>query len=335
MSPGIARRDVLVSLAFAGTVACGGPSPVPDAAPPVPSSPAGVFALTSTFDLRLPPPAEPAMATLIAATDGPDDPSRYVIDRMIATLPDGSPKTIAMVAAPYVAAYVNARLVEIAPRFVSGLGGIATGLARIATHFGTLESLQIDAGGTGVRTISGVRFEVAGAVKVVHLADAGLADISAAVRAVLDATGQLAISEHSHGLPYGAILRLGLDRAVVPSVVPTAHDLAEALAVLMDCDRLGAVVAERIGLGSAGLYGTACHAAMTAIASDLDEQLAAIDRISLGLEVAGTGHAIDHDGDGLIDEIAAGRWTGAVYSGPAASDRELIDAASFSGSAVR
>jgi hypothetical protein len=186
-----------------------------------------------------------------------------------------------------------------------------------------------------VRTISGVRFEVAGAAKVVHLADAGIADISAAIRAVLDATGQLAISEHSHGLPYGAILRLGLDRAVVPSVVPTANDLATALAVLMDCDRLGAVVAERIGLGSAGLYGAACRAAMTAIASDLDDQLAAIDRISLGLEVAGTGHAVDHDGDGAIDEIAAGRWTGAVYSGPAASDRELIDAASFSGSAAR
>jgi hypothetical protein len=47
------------------------------------------------------------------------------------------------VAAPYVAAYLNARLVEIAPRFVAGLDGIAAGVARIATHLGTLETLQI------------------------------------------------------------------------------------------------------------------------------------------------------------------------------------------------
>jgi hypothetical protein len=332
MSFRIARCS-LISFALVGWIACGGPPPAPDAAPlTVPTSPAGTFAVISTFDLRLPAAAQPAMAALTAATDGPDDPSRYVIDRMIDGLPDGSVKTVARTLAPYVAAYVNARLVEIAPRFVAGLGGIATGLSRIATHLGTVERLQIDPGGTGVRTIHAVRFEVGGAVTVVHLADAGLADISAAVRAVLDATGQVAISEHAHGLPYGAILRLGLDRAVVPSVQPGAHDLAEALGALFDCTRLGALVAERVGLGSAALYSGACQTAMTAIASDVDARLAAIDQIALGIEVAGTVHGVDHDGDGAIDELTGGRWTGAVYTGQI---RELIDAASFSGAAAR
>ncbi|TMQ13005.1 MAG: hypothetical protein E6J90_29570 [Deltaproteobacteria bacterium] len=326
-------RCFLVSFALAGWIGCGGPPPAPDAAPSmVPASPAGAFAVVSTFDLRLPAAAQPAMAALTAATDGPDDPSRFVIDRMIEGLPDGSAKTIAKAVAPYVAAYVNARLNEIAPRFVGGLAGIATGLSRIATHVGTLETLQIDAGGTGVRTIHGVRFEVGGAVTVVHLAEAGLADISAAVRAVLDATGQLAISEHAHGLPYGAILRLGLDRAVVPSVQPGARDLAEALGALLDCARLGALVAERVGLGSAALYAAACQTAMTAAASEVDARLAAIDQIALGIEVAGTVHAVDHDGDGTIDELTGGRWTGAVYTGQI---RELIDAASFAGTAAR
>lgn len=320
-----------VSLALV-VIACGGPPPAPDAAlPALPTSPAGAFAVISTFDLRLPAAAQPAMAALTAATDGPDDPSRYVIDRMIDTLPEGTAKTVARTLAPYVAAYVNARLVELAPRFVSGLGGIATGLSRIATHLGTVERLQIDPGGTGVRTIQAVRFEVGGAVTVVHLADAGRADISAALRAVLDATGQVALSEHAHALPYGAILRLGLDRAVVPSVQPGAHDLAGALGALLDCARLGAMVADRVGLGSARLYGDACETAMTAIASEVDERLAAIDETALGIEVAGTVHAIDRDGDGAIDELTGGRWTGAVYTGQV---RELIDAASFSGAAT-
>lgn len=329
-----ARCLALVSLAFVGCAACGGsPPPVPDAAPPstIPTNPAGVFALTSTFDVHLPAVAKPAIEVLTAATDGPDDPTRYLIDRMIATLPDGSAKTIAMTVAPYVAAYVNARLVEIAPRFVAGLDGIAAGVSRIATHFGTLEMLQVAGDGTGVRTITAVRYEVGGRVTVVHLADAGLADISAAVRVTLDASGRFTVSEHAHALPYGTIMRLGIDRAVVPSVEPTAHDLAEALGALLDCDRLGAVVADRVGLGSAAVYGGACRGAMTAIASEIDARIAAIDEAALGIEVAGNATAFDDNGDGTADELRAGRWTGAMYSG---SDREPIDAASFTGAAA-
>jgi len=330
----IARRHALVSFAFVGLIACGDSLPAPDAAPPstVPISPAGVFAVTSTLDLRLPPAAAPAIATLTAATDGPDDPTRYLIDRMIGSLPDGSVKAIATVAAPYIAAYINARLVEIAPRFVAGIEGIATGISRIATHLGTLETLQVGDDGTGVRTITAVRFEVGGAKTVVPLADAGLADITAAVRVTLDATGRFAISEHAHDLPYGAILRLGLVRAVIPSVEPAAHDLAGALARLLDCDRLAAVVADGIGLGSAALYAHACRATMTAIASEIEGRIAAIDGAALGIEVAGSASAFDDNGDGRADELRAGRWTGAVYTGP---DRELINAASFSGAAAR
>jgi len=323
------RCHVLLSLAIAGLAACGGTSPslAADAAPStIPISPVGVFAVTSTLDFHVPGAAAPALQALLAATDGPDDPSRFVVDQLIARLPDGSVKTIADAAAPIVAAYINARLADIAPHLRTGLDGLATGLARIATHLGTVETLRIDQGGTGIRTITGVRFEVGNAVTVVPLAAAGLTDLAAGVRVTLDATGRVAISEHEHALPYGAILRLGLDRAVAPSVAPTAGDLAGALGALLDCDQLGIVLANRIGLGSATLYGAACRAAMTALAAEVDAQLAAIDRTPLGIEVAGTAMGYDGNGDRVMDELDAGRWTGSVYSG---SDREPIDAASF------
>ncbi|HEU4730246.1 MAG TPA: hypothetical protein VFT22_20255, partial [Kofleriaceae bacterium] len=307
--------------------------PGPDAAPPstIPASAAGTFAIASTLDLDVPAVAEPALATLIAATDGPDDPTRYLVDEMIAWLPDGAAKDIAAVAAPYVAAYINARLVEVAPRFVPGIGGIASGLSRIASHFGTVESLRIAEDGTGVRTITGLRFELGGAATVVRLADAGLPDLAASVRVVLDATGRLAIAEHEHALPYGAILRLGLDRAVVPSIEPGARGLAEALAALLDCDRVGAMVADRVGVGSAALYGAACLATMTAIASKVDAGIARVDQTPLGVEVAGSAQALDDDGDGTTDELVSGRWAGAIYAGP---ERTPIAAASFSGAAT-
>jgi hypothetical protein len=329
MSMHSVRCHALISLAIAGLAACGGArsSPAPDAPPStIPTSTVGVFAVTSTLDFHVPAAAAPALQALLAATDGPDDPARFVVDRLVALLPDGSAKTIADAAAPYVAAYVNARLAELAPRLVPGLDGLATGLARIATHLGTVETLRIDEGGTGIRTITGVRFEVGKAVTVVPLAGAGLTDLAAGVRVTLDAAGRVAISEHEHALPYGAILRMGLDRAVAPGVAPTAGDLAGALGALLDCDQLGIVIANRVGFGSATLYGTACRAAMTALATEVDDRLAAIDRTPLGIEVAGTAMGYDGNGDGVMDELDAGRWTGSVYAGP---DREPIDAASF------
>jgi hypothetical protein len=322
------RCHALVSLAITALAACGEAPPASGAAPPstIPVSPVGVFAVTSTFDLHVPHAAAPALTTLLAAADGPDGPARYLVDRVIASLPEGRVKTLATAAEPYVVADINARLVDLAPRWVDGLDGLAAGLSRIATHLGTVETLRVDDGGTGVRTITGVRFEVGKAVTVVSLAGAGIADLAAGVRVTLDDAGHVGISEHACALPYGAILRLGLDRAVAPSVEPTAGDLAGALGGLLDCDRLGGMIADRVGLGSATLYGTACRATLTAIASEVDAQLAAIDRAPIGIELAGTAVGFDGNGDGTMDELRAGRWSGAVYVG---ADRELIDAGSF------
>src|SRR5262249_19761371 len=160
------------------------------------------------------------------------------VDRMVATLPDGPVKTLAAEAAPYVAAYLNARLVQIAPRFVAGIDAIALGMSRIAGHLGTVELLQIDERGAAIRTITGVRFAIGAAPVVVSFADAGLADLATRVQVAIDAAGRLAIADHTLRFPYGALLRLGLDRVVVPSIEPAARDLASAFAALVDCARI-------------------------------------------------------------------------------------------------
>jgi hypothetical protein len=319
-----------VSIVLALLASCSSPLPAPDAAPPstVPTGPAGVFAVTSTLDLPVPSAAEPVIASLVAATDGPDDPMRYLVDRMIATLAEGTVKTIAGQAAPYVAAYLNERLADIAPRLVSGIAEIAGGLGRIAAHAGTIETLAIDGDGAAIRTITAARFDVGAAPTTVAFADGGMPDLVASTHVVLDATGQAAIGDHAYDWPYGAVLRLGLDRAVIAGVAPTAHDLATALAALVDCAALGALAADRIGLGSATLYRTACQAGMTAIASEIYARIAAIDETPLALELTGTAIGVDLDGDGTMDELRDGRWSGSLR---AASSREPIDAARFTG----
>ena len=303
---------------------------MPDATLPI--DPAGRFAVTSTYALAaVPAPAAGVLDELVAATDGADDPSRYLIDLMIEKLPEGQARTYAMAVAPYVAAYINERLELVAPRFADGARALSTGMLRIAQRFGTIETFEIASdGGTraldpGVpgraaaagspralrRTIVGLRFDLQAGreIRDVSFEPLGLPDVTTATFATLSGE-RLTIDSHAAALPYAALLRLGLDHAVIPSVVPGADDLGEALRGLVDCPMLGALTAEWIGLGSPGFYQQACDVGLTALAVRLYARIDAIDAAALPLEVAGDARAVDADADRALDGIEAGAWTG-------------------------
>jgi hypothetical protein len=343
---------LLASTIVAASTACADEPPLalPDATPATSIDPSGTYAVTSAFALSATPDAAaPAIAELTAMSDGPDDPSRYLIDLMIAALPEGTTKSYATAVAPYVAAYVNIRLSQIAPRFVDGSHALGAGLTRIAQRFGTIETFEIAADGPRVegddyvaeskwltRTITGARFEVnAGRdIAEVHFASLGLPDImskslvtldgSSLGGAVTDRPGTLSITKHTASLPYARMLRLGFDFAVIPDVVPGAHDLGVALAELVDCNRLGAAVAECVGLGSPTFYATACSAGLSAMAVKLYARLDAIeaDAAALPLELVGQARAVDTNSDGAMDAISAGTWSGNVATIPATGSFE-------------
>jgi hypothetical protein len=303
----------------------------------LPIDPAGRYQVTSTFSLASPPPAAlEALAELTAMSDGADDPSRYLIDLMIARLPDGTVKTYASAIAPYVASYVNQRISQVAPRFVDGSRAMASGLMRIAQHFGTTETFDIASDGPRVeaddhvaegkwlaRTIVGLRFDLHGGRDVadVRFGPLGLPDIATRSVVMLDGTmlggavahapDALSITKHTVALPYARMVRLGFDFAVIPDVVPGAHDLGQALVALVDCDRLAAAVAECVGLGSPSFYATACSAGLGAVATKLYARLDTIEGAALPLELAGQARAVDTNRDGAMDAVSAGTWSGA------------------------
>lgn len=330
------------ALLFACTLAlasaCASPSDAepPLDASPAPLDPAGTFAVTSALSLAAPPPAAAAAVDeLLAAIDGPDDPSRYLIDLMIARLPEGQVRTYAEAVAPYAAAYLRVRIDEVAPRFVDGARALGAGLSRIAHRFGTRETLAIDRSGAAIttaadvgrrwfplrRTIAGLRFELApGAAAVdVGFAPEGLPDLVVASRAELEAplddaggSDRFVIEHHTVALPYAAVLRLGFDRAVIPSVVPGTHDLADALVVLVDCAHLGALISDWIGLGSPALYAQACEIGLTSLAARIYARLDAIEMADVPLALTGAALAVDSDGNATMDALAGGAWTGTL-----------------------
>lgn len=279
---------------------------------PMPIDPAGRFAVRSSIALAAPPaPVTAVLAELEAATDGPDDPIRYLIDIVIDRLPSGHIKTFATELGPFIAAYVNARIMSAAPRFVPGVRALVHGLGGIARRISTIEHVEIAAGGRMVRTIEGVRFD---AVEV-YFADVGESDVTVATTAVVASEG-LVIAVHTAGIAYGSLVRMGLDRSVIPSVVPGARDLAAALHGLVDCHQLGMLIAEAIGLGPAVLYADACTVGLTSAAARIYGTLPALDAMPIALELAGAARAIDRDGNGSMDAIENGRWVGTFDGAP-------------------
>lgn len=292
-----------------------GPSPVP-----VAIDPAGSYVVRSTFALPEPPASTaPVLAELHAATDGPDDPSRYLIDLVVARLPEGNVKIAAQALTPYVASYVNVHLAAVAPHFLDGIRDLTAGLERVAQRFGTMEAIAIDGEGHVRRTIEGARFE---AVEVLF-APIGLPDITVDTQIVL-ARDRLTVADHTLPLPYARMLRLGFDRAAIPKVVPACSDLACALRSLVDCPALGALISERVGLGSPNLYAQACAIGLTATASAIYDRLPAFDSEPLELRTMGTARAADTDRDGPMDAIEAGTWKGTLAGMP-------LGGASFTG----
>jgi hypothetical protein len=290
------------------------PVALPDAPPStIPTTVAGTYDLVGTLDLStLPAPAELILSELASATDSPDDPARYLVDRMVAALPDGTFKSVATGLAPYIAPYIELELDRIAPNFAPGVRAIATGLGTVAHHMVTIERLVVAPGGIATRALIGLQL----ANIPCQLAAGGAPDALAITRAQIDATGTLLLTTHTMQLPYGEMLRLGLDRAVLPSVDLAATDLAGALRDLVDCHQLGLTFYSHANLGSAALYETACSVAMTSLASEVYEKIAAIDASPFELSVSGTATGVDLDADGTMDKIEAGAWVGtASYAG--------------------
>lgn len=339
----------LVRLAFIALVASAcSPEPndqvaAPDAAAPrAPLDPSGTFVAHSTYALAAPPPQlAPLLAELSAATDGIDDPSGYLVDLVVAELPEGTARTIGSALAPYVAWYVNSRLSEFAPTFVPSVRAMATGAQRIATRFGTIEELRIVADGeakTDVsvapprtarvrRTIVGAQFdEVA-----MHFDDLGLPDATIDTNASVETFAssrvpdQLAIATHEVSVPFAAWFRAGFDRAVIPTVVPGATDLASALRTLVSCPRLGVLIAEALEVGSPSLYAQACSLGLGVGARAIYERFpSATDAQRYRLVLTGSATALDYDKDGVMDSIADGTWTGRL-------DDTAVGAAFFDG----
>ena len=285
----------------------------------VPLSMQGQYAVQSDFDIatNMPGTAGDVVNGFIQATDDPDDPTKYVLDQLINQLPNGTLKSVVQGAESFVAGYLNDRLLDVAPDFVTRILDVGDKFGQVARHFGLIEQLDVAANGTATITVTGVHFKVDTEELDFAFHDFQLADVKVTgVGVHLDATGKLTIDSHKLPLSYGKLLRLAVDNVIIPMVDPAAVDLSDVLHDAVDCTNVGQYVYDAIGIGSPSTYEAACGAGLTFAASAIYQQIDKIDASAFEFDVGGVAKAVDTNHDGKADKIQTGKWTGTLsYAG--------------------
>lgn len=328
-----------IAFAFVFTVAAGCAAEAPDGGPNDPTNPddpsdptnrldaSGSYQMRSRFDLATNAPGKvgDAVRTIIDITDSPDDPSLWVLERVIEKMPSGSAKNFANSAKPYVAGYLNDRLLDFAPDLVSKFIAIGNDFGQIAKNFGLNEMLEVaqtSDGYVAVHTALGTHFTIDGVESDHNFADFQVANIvTSGVGVMLDQSGKLTIADHKLGLTMGKVLRVGLDGAIIPAIEPTAKNLGDVFVQNVDCVRVGIHIRDALERafgygGSASQWQGACVSGLGAAAQFVYARIDAIDSSALEFSLVGEARGIDKNGDKKIDSIQTGAWTGNLsYAG--------------------
>lgn len=286
---------------------------------PVPLTPEGRFSIQSEFDVATNAPGTVGTVVnyFIDATDEPDDPTKFIVEKIVAALPDGSIKNNLQGAIPFVAGYLNDRLLEVAPDFVGKIVEVGDAFGQVARQFGTLETLEINGAGQAVKTVTGLHFKVDNIDLDYSFADYAMANIKVeGLQVSLEQTGKITISAHKVPMKYGAALKIALDHAIIPLIDPSKQNLGDFLKGIVNCQSVGQHVFDAVGLGSPSTYENACNAGLTAGAQALYTQLDQLDGSALEFGLSGTARGIDRNRDGQMDDITTGVWTGDLkYAG--------------------
>lgn len=287
----------------------------------------GKFQMRSTFDLATNAPGKVGDVTraIIDATDSPEDPSLWVIEQIIAKMPSGTFKNVLNSSKGFIAGYVNDRVLDLAPDFVSTMVQVGQDFGQIAKNFSLNETLDVTKtadGYSAVRTATGAHFKIDNIESDHNFADFSIANIVVEnVGVTLEQTGNLGIADHKMGITFGSVLRVGLDGAIIPMIDPTAKNLGELLQHKVDCLKVGMAVRDAVASvigygGSVGTYQTACNQGLVAGANLIYSKIAAIDASALEFGLTGTAKGLDKNGDKSIDSIATGAWAGSLsYAG--------------------
>ena len=278
----------------------------------------GMYRVNSTFDIatNMPGTSGDILNGLISATDDADDPMSWLVDQMLAKMSDGTLKDALTAVKPFVIGYLNDRVTSLAPDLVGTLVELGQRMEDLTKNLGVNEILEVnsvDQTFIARSTADGVRFNIDGTVKDYAFVDHDIDNVLVNdILITLDkGQGRMHIGQHDLPLPWGKIVRLGLDAAVIPAVDPTATSLTDLLDNVVNCNGVGASIQDAIGFGGSAFWASACLGGLGLAADMVYDQIADTDS-KLGMNLIGVSRYTDTNNDYKIDELKFGNWTGSM-----------------------
>lgn len=278
----------------------------------------GTYRINSTFDIvtNMPGGQGSFLNGLIEATDDPDDPMSWLVDQMLAQMQPGTFKDILVGAKPFVIGYLNDRVTDLAPGLFGAIDQLGDRMNELLKNLGVNEKLWVslvDQTYMGQITADGVRFKLAGVTKDLLFAQHDIDDVIVPdVLVTLEAQTKVRIGEHTLSLPYGKIMRLGLDAAVIPVIDPNATSLADLLDNVVDCAAVGQSIHDALDFGAPALWAGACLTGLEKAADAVYAQFLDTDS-KLDFNLIGNARGADTNNDFKIDELSAGNWDGSMH----------------------
>ena len=235
-------------------------------------------------------------------------------------------------AKPIVAGYLNDELNNLAPDLVGTIVELGQHMADLTKHFGVNEKLDVSGADQTLIarvTADGVRFTIDGNQIDLAFVDHDVDDVIAdGVLITVENESRMLIGEHALPLPYGKIVRMGLDAAIIPTIDPNAHNLTDLLDNLVNCQAVGQSIATSLGFGTASFWTSACTSGLSGAANLVYEQIAASDS-QLTFRLTGNARVSDSNGDHKLDKLSFGTWAGTLSYD--ATDTQLVQPATFVG----
>jgi hypothetical protein len=276
-------------------------------------------------------------------TDDPNDPGTWMVDVLLAELDSSIVSGAVGLARPSLDGWIKDLMLQgAAADYADKANQIAAHLLAFSDNVGTRSEFRVrpwtDEGTyrathemiSMVANVNGSDFEVT-------LVELGVPAIHAQnIHVTRTESGEMAIDDHDMNLPYGEMALATLEDAIIPLVQPGATSVHELFTSFVDCQEIGASIADFIGLGSASTYDGPCNAAISTAAGHLGDVLLETDESNPAtLKLNGFAKFADDDADGEVDELRGGNWYGSLDMGPL-KNRALVEGSStFTGRRMR
>lgn len=303
--------------------------------------PSGRYELSSKLDIvsGLDNTVGDVLNTFIDMTDDENDPAKWVLDLAMDELASqgGLWENIANAVnliRGVIDPAVNDLILENAPGFVTDVLAVGEMLGDVTRNFGVTSVFDIKKNGNGdvdslnysaTHEITGVFFEIQGSNYAWNYGDFNAGAIVAEdIPVSKDSANMVVIGNHDMPLTYGAAIVLVLEEVIIPLVDDEADDLASFLQNRVNCENVGVVVEDKVGVGTPALFEGVCEFALEAGAALVIDKILDIDNGGLTLDIAGLARPRDTNGDRKVDNLQSGKWSGFIeyVSVPAAMDPE-------------